>query len=305
MIVTSASGSRAAVEQRLDVGAESGGAPRRSAIGSRRRSSYRARAGAMTPSRPPARSTTRSSSPTSTARPAGRRARSPRGPSAAEQRGPAAEVGPADVHRAHHDLAVAGRALHDRVVDRDRRRSGRRRCRARAREPTVGRSASGAGRCSCSSAARIARRRHRNIPAFQATPGSPSSSRARALGRLLLEAPERVGAQAVRSSAAGSSVRDEVAVLGRRAVDLDAERHQRVLDVEGAGRRGPSAAVRRTSRKTRPRSIDPWSAGRTTMTSSSGAVDGERGERDRRRRVAADRLDDQLDVRDLVADEWP
>ena len=37
-----------------------------------------------------------------------------------QQRGPAAQVVPADVHRAHHDLARRGRRLHHRVVDRDR-----------------------------------------------------------------------------------------------------------------------------------------------------------------------------------------
>src|SRR5829696_2429813 len=36
-----------------------------------------------------------------------------------QQRRPRAEVGPADIHRGHHDLATLGRALHNGVVDRD------------------------------------------------------------------------------------------------------------------------------------------------------------------------------------------
>ena len=46
-------------------------------------------------------------------------------------------------------------------------------------------------------AARIAPRRHANMPAFQATPGMLISSRARCIGRLLLERDQRVGADAV------------------------------------------------------------------------------------------------------------
>ena len=95
-----------------------------------------------------------------------------------EQRRPAAEVAPADVHRAHHDLVVGGRALHDRPVDRDRGdplvgvRQGE--VRADRRSISIG---SGVY---FSSAARIAPRCHMKIPAFQAAPGSFVSCTARA-----------------------------------------------------------------------------------------------------------------------------
>ena len=76
--------------------------------------------GAMTPSRPSTRRTTRSSAATSTVSPGWTTIPSPWAPIAPSSCVHEPEIGPADVHRAHHDLPVAGGTLHHGVVDRDR-----------------------------------------------------------------------------------------------------------------------------------------------------------------------------------------
>ena len=226
--------------------------------------------GAMTPRRPPMRRTTRSSRSTSTGSPACTTRPGPARTERRKQRRPRSEVRPADVHRAHHDLAALGRALHHRVVDRDRPldrlvgvlesggRPGHRP--ERLEEPGVAAERGADGR----------RRRHRKMPAFQATPSCVASSLGPGRLGLLLEPEQRVGADGRPADVlATAEVRDEVAVLGRRPVDLDAERDERVRRCRTTPVARCSAAVRRTSRKRR-RVSTVWSAGRTTMTSSSG-----------------------------------
>ena len=119
-----------------------------------------------------------------------------------QQRRPRAEVGPADVHRAHHDpTGLRAAPLHDRVVDRTRAAgSPRTPTSSSIGAPTIGRSVwSEPGEPP--EGRRDRPRRHRKMPAFQATPGSFRSISARSLGRLLLEPIELVGASARRRPA--------------------------------------------------------------------------------------------------------
>ena len=146
-----------------------------------------------------------------------------------EQRRPAPEVAPADVHRAHHDLAGDRRGLHDGVVDRDRSHAGIGSLEMAIAEASVdriedvrrGRREGGSDRS----------------PLPEEHPGVPGDSGlatedVRSLRvRLLLEPLERIGLEAVDRGALGDSG-DEVAVFGRRSVGLDAERDERGLDPE-------------------------------------------------------------------------
>ena len=214
--------------------ARSGPVPRRIAMGWAA-VIYRAWSGATTPSRPPIRRTMRSSCSTSIVSPGlddGARA--------------------ARVER----LRAAPTTTRDRTSRRPSRpsrpgRSGRRppspRSRSRRaagspRTPAGGWTAcrpsaraTGAAPCSGSSAARIARRRHRKMPGV---PGDARPSRPAPRPGPAWASPrsgQRVGLQAAHVLAA-VEVRDEVAVFGRRAVDLDAEGDQRILDAEGPRR---------------------------------------------------------------------
>ena len=174
----------------------SGAVPRSTAIGCTAVMLPRS-GGATTPSRPSTRRTTRSSV-SDVDRLAGLDDRPPlpRAPMRRQQRRPDSDVRPADVHRRHDDASVTRRRLHHRVVDRDRAGSLVRASRASGRARPSAR-AIWSNPVYRSSAARIARRRQRNMPAFQATPScSASSSRARRL-RLLLETEQRIGPQAV------------------------------------------------------------------------------------------------------------
>ena len=187
------SGFGAALEQQFD-GRRGRGRCRAGSRWAGRRSSYRARSGAMTPSRPPIRRTMRSSCSTSIglAR-LDDRARAARA-ERRQQRRPRPEIGPADVHRGHHDLAVLGGALHHRVVDRDRlldrlvgafeagRRAGHRP--ERLEEPGV----AGRARRGSPGAATGRSRRSRRRPCLLDQLLGPGR-----LG-LLLEAGQRVGA---------------------------------------------------------------------------------------------------------------
>ena len=196
-----------------------------------------------------------------------------------------------------------GRALHHRVVDRDRlldRLVGALEHRRRGRPS--GR-ATGAARCSARARPGSPAAATGTCPAFQATPGcagqlarpgpASASPRSAAAGRRAARRPARRARQS----------RDQVAVLGGRSVGLDAERHERVVDAERArrelvGRRAEDLA------EAAPRRSIVWSAGRTSMTSSSRPVDRER-RRGRSRPPCCGRAARSSTARlgELVADE--
>ena len=147
-----------------------------------------------------------------------------------------------------------------------------------------------------SSAARMAPRRHRNMPAFQATPPDSNSSRARAGCGLLLERAQRVGLQPA-DPLAGLEARHEVAVLGRGVGRLDARASR-------AGRATPNAPGREAGGRigddlpedALARRVDPLVGREHDHDLVVVAVDGQRREGDRRRGVAPRRLGEDPDA---------
>ena len=209
--------------------------------------------------RPPRRSMTRSFSPASAGSFALTTRPEPAAPIAAEERGPRAEVVPADVHRGHDHLAVARRALHHGVVDGDR--------------PCL---AVGGVEPGFASTDRLEQGHEAGIPFervadCRAAPGEDprvpedlghvTQDERAVAGRLLLERVEerrRSGPGRRRRAAP----RDQVAVLGRGPIGLDAQGDERRRDAQRAGRE--AARQRRGCPGTRLRPRSRGSAGSTT-----------------------------------------
>ena len=255
----------------------------------------------MTPSRPPTRRTMRSSCSTSTVSPACTTDPTPARPDRREQRGPRAEVGPADVHRGHHDLAALRRAFHHRVVDRDRPldRLVRALEHRRAADHRAER---------LEQAGVAAERGEDRPPPPQEDARVPGdallarrSSSARARFGFSSKRGQRVGAQAVDVSPR-LDVRDEVAVLGRRVGRSSMPSVTSGSSIPNAPRRellggGAGRPGRRVASST------VWSAGRTTMTSSSGRSIASAASAMAAAVLRPERLDDERRARHLVADE--
>ena len=190
----------------------------------------------------------------------------------AEEGVPAAEVAPADVHRAHHHPAVGGGGLHHaRSRSRSRSVPGGSYAPARSpcRTPALDRRPDGR-RLGVASRARDGwrRRRHRKMPAFQATPSSwMQHARRCARSGFSMKRLEAVADQVAPHDR--RQLRTQVAVLGRRPVRL-----RRRASRGRRGRRGSPARAPLGRREHGPEQALPsagirWSAGSTTMTSSS------------------------------------
>ena len=120
------------------------------------------------------------------------------------------------------------------------------------------------------------------------------------VGRLLLEPEERIRADALDARPV-HRVGPEVAIVGRREARPHPERHERLFDRERAHRQ--------------PLDRDPDDIAEAVLVDDPvvrrqddhdviiRTVDDRTGEGDRRSGVPAGRLDDQPDVRDLIADQ--
>src|SRR5215212_4995172 len=217
----------------------------------------------------------------------------------AQELRPRTEVVPSDISRRHGGASVARRALHHRPVDRD------------GPQAVIGRLEPG-----LAPGDRADHRDQPRVPIDGVSDRSPlpdEDSRVPAHAelrielsraghvRLLLEALELVGVDAV-DACRNLQVRDEVPVLGRRMDRLHADRHERRLDTE---RPDPREAFR--GRKDAPVDrivirLDPG-VGRQDEHHLGGIpLEPERREGDRGGGVAAVRLRDDVDTRQLLAD---
>jgi hypothetical protein len=152
-----------------------------------------------------------------------------RNPEGVQQGRPVAEVAPADIHRGHDHAIVLGGALHDGPVDRQRREMVVRHLERQVRPH---------GRAQQGEQGRITLERRADGPAApEEHAGVPCRPRdaeqlpCSTLRRLLLEAAQRVDAQAVEVGAR-VEVREEVAEMGRRSGRRYAQRDQRLVDLE-------------------------------------------------------------------------
>ncbi len=149
----------------------------------------------------------------------------------------------------------------------------------------------------------MARRRQRNMPAFQAAPGTRSeqvfgTSR---LG-LLLEGAERVRLETADLGAL-RELRQQVPVLGRRPRHLRPQRDERILDPEGARRKVLGRGAEHVLVNAFARRLD-MGVGRDHEHDLVGRAIDRRGRQgDRRGRVPPHRLEQKLGVGHLVANE--
>jgi len=148
----------------------------------------------------------------------------------------------------------------------------------------------------------MARRRHRKMPAFPGDPVHAGQVLRPLRARLLLERRQSIGPQAI-DVRAGREVGDEIAVLGRGAGHLGAQRDKGVLDVEGPGREVRGRLREDVRIGVLARGIDVG-IGRDDEHDVLGRpVEGDRRQGDRGRGVATHGLEEQGGVRELVADQ--
>ncbi len=140
-------------------------------------------------------------------------------------------------------------------------------------------------------------------------PGVPGGTRlafekvlgARGL-RLLLERGERVGHDPVDLDAVRQP-RQQVAVLRRRAGDLGAERHERIVDPERPGGQPLRRDADDVGVDALTGRVDVRVRGDDEHDVVVGPIDGRRRQGDRGGRVATHRLEQEAGVRELVADD--
>ena len=149
----------------------------------------------------------------------------------------------------------------------------------------------------------MARRRQRNMPAFQAAPGM-RSNRSSARAGLGFSSNALSGyASRPPTSARSRELRQQVPVLGRRPRHLRPQRDERILDAEGARRKVLGGGAEHVLVDAFARRLDVG-VGRDHEHDLVGRAIDRRGRQgDRRRGVPPHRLEQERGVGHLVADE--